>query len=299
MYINFVTLVVKIALNIMLIYWILPPAISAVSCAIATSSVSWLAVVIGFIVIKKHDLFKEYNVAEKLPWFNFKEQWEILKIGVPVGITFVIDFTFFTITSLFIARFGIISAAANQIAGNLCYFIYLVPLSISTSISALTAKQIGANDLCGAKNLGYSALKLGGLISLVLGTSFIIFNYFFVSLYTPEQETLVLASSLLVLVGVYHFFDSLLTIVAGALRGHKRTLIPTFIFAITLWPIGLGGGYYLAFRSHTPYLHGPHGFWVALIASVIVAGILMLAYYQAVVSKQDKTNNNFELSYEN
>ncbi len=289
-YINLITLIVKLALNVMLIFWLLPRSQSAMGCAIATSIVSWLAVIISFFVIKIHHSFKRYNIKVNLPWLDFKEQWEILKIGIPIGVTFVIDYTFFTLTSLFIARFGTTSAAANQIAGNLCYLIYLVPLSISTSISALTARQIGANNPLGAKDISDAALKLGGVISLTLGACFIIFNHLLASFYTSDPNTLILASSLLTLIGVYHFFDALLTITAGALRGYKKTLIPTVIFAVTSWPIGLGGGYFLAFRSHIPYLQGPHGFWVALIISVSVAGILMFTYYTVVAANQKKTN---------
>ncbi len=288
MYICLVTLIIKLILNVVLVYGILPQSLSAVGCAISTTTVNWLAVIIGFIVIKKHKLFTDFQFIEHLPFFNFKEQWEILKIGVPIGIAFVIDFTFFTITGLFIARLGTVSAAANQIVGNLCYLIYLVPLSISTAISALTARQIGAHNYIGAKYIGNAALQLGGVVSFILGLCFIVFHNFLASIYTSEPHTLLLASQLLLLVGVYHFIDALLTITAGILRGYQKTFIPTIIFAVTLWPIGLGGGYYLAFKSDITYLQGPGGFWVALIASVTIANISMLWYYQTIASKQNE-----------
>lgn len=282
MYINFFTLIIKIALNIILIYFIMPEKYSTLACAISTCTVSWISVIISIILIKVHPELKTYSIIGKSKWINFKECWEILRIGIPIGITFLIDFTFFTVTGLFIARLGTVSAAANQIASNLCYLIYLIPLSLSTTISALTAKQLGMGNMIEANNFGAYALKSGAAISFLLAFSYIVLNHFLVSLYTTDPVIADLASSLLILVGIYHFFDALLTILAGILRGYKRTLIPTIIFAISLWPIGLGGGYYLAFHSHYSYLHGPQGFWVALIISVIVAGMLMLAYYKSV-----------------
>lgn len=287
-YINLAMLIIKIMVNFVIIYHVLPAGLNVLGCAISTSTVSWLAVIVSYIIVKKNPEFKHPLASHKLEWINFKEQVEILKIGIPIGITFIIDYTFFTITGLFIARLGAVNAAANQIVGNLCYMIYLVPFSISTAASALVARQLGANNLNEAHKIGISSLKVGGLISLVLSLIFITFNKFLVSIYTTDMNILLLASALLILVGIYHFLDAILTIIGGILRGYKKTFVPTIIFAGTLWPIGLGGGYYLAFLGNINYLRGAYGFWLALIISVTVAGVLMTIYYRLVATKHKR-----------
>lgn len=42
---------------------------------------------------------------------------------------------------------------------------------------------------------------------------------------------------------VYHFFDAILTTIAGILRAYNKTLVPTFIFGVFLWCVGFLGGY--------------------------------------------------------
>ena len=53
---------------------------------------------------------------------------------------------------------------------------------------------------------------------------------------------------------------------AFVLRAYKVAVVPTVIYAVALWGIGLGGGYLLGFNvggSVPAWLQGARGFWVA------------------------------------
>lgn len=286
MYINLLSLLIKVVLNMILVYGVLPKEMGAFGCALATSIVSWFTILTTYLVIRRHPDFTIYRALKKEVSFNFKEQWEILKIGIPIGINFSIDSLFFTLIALLIGQFGTINIAANQIVSNLSYFAYLIPLSIANVSTILIAEKLGSGSEKEARNIGKSVLKLGLIVNLLLSTLFIVFNRSFALIYTSDPKIIALATTLIILMGCYRFFDSFLSIVGGILRGYRKTSIPTFIYAITLWPIGYGIGYYLAFNKGYPLLNGAVGFWFSLIFSAFSACCLMFIYYQYISLKQ-------------
>jgi len=72
---------------------------------------------------------------------------------------------------------------------------------------------------------------------------------------------------------------------AFVLRAYKVAVVPTVIYAVALWGVGLGGGYLLGFDTTgitPPWLTGARGFWVANTASLALAGIGLFVYWRFV-----------------
>jgi MATE family multidrug resistance protein len=76
-----------------------------------------------------------------------------------------------------------------------------------------------------------------------------------VRLYTSDAVVAAVALTLIPYLAAFHIFDALQTGVGFVLRAHKRAVAPTVIYALTLWGVGLFGGYHVAFRG----LWGPRG----------------------------------------
>ena len=73
------------------------------------------------------------------------------------------------------------------------------------------------------------------------------------------------------------------------MRGYKITFIPMLVYTVALWGIGLGGGYALGLQRidavnalgiATPM--GAAGFWLAGVASLVVASAVLFAYFMRV-----------------
>jgi len=93
---------------------------------------------------------------------------------------------------------------------------------------------------------------------------------------------------LLAIVVFYHFFDALQITTAFVLRAYKVAVVPTVIYAVALWGIGLGGGYVLGFDvgGFTPaWLQGARGFWVANSLSLGVAGVGLFLYWRRISTR--------------
>ena len=73
------------------------------------------------------------------------------------------------------------------------------------------------------------------------------------------------------------------------LRSYQLTVVPTLIYALALWGVGLGGGYWLGFNvpgSLPTKLTGAGGFWIANTVSLGVAGVGLLLYCRVVVRRR-------------
>ena len=90
------------------------------------------------------------------------------------------------------------------------------------------------------------------------------------------------AAGLLVIVAIYHVFDALQAVVAQVLRGYKRATAPMAIYMVSLWGVGLAGGYVLGLTDLLGAPRGAAGFWIAATASLLCAGILLALYFDRV-----------------
>ena len=68
-----------------------------------------------------------------------------LQLGIPMGLSYLIEVTSYTFMALFIARFGTTTLAGHQIAGNIGAVLYMTPLSIGIASSTLVSQALGAH----------------------------------------------------------------------------------------------------------------------------------------------------------
>ena len=105
------------------------------------------------------------------------------------------------------------------------------------------------------------------------------------SAYTDDPAVRAVALSLIGYVVVYQIFDAIQTVAAFALRGYKITFLPMFVHLFCFWGVGLFGGWWLALRAPEPM--GVAGFWVASLASLVSAALLLGAVlWRAVRARQ-------------
>jgi MATE family multidrug resistance protein len=88
------------------------------------------------------------------------------------------------------------------------------------------------------------------------------------------NDPAVLANLVPLLAGVVSLLvivDSLQGVLMGALRGCADTLIPTIIYGISFWVVGVPAGYWWGYRQEL----GPFALTWALIAALAVAAVAL------------------------
>jgi multidrug resistance protein, MATE family len=272
MAINVTALLLKIPLNALFIWGAGPiPALGGAGCAVASACLSWLTFALGLAFWLWHPYLRAFHAPGSWrPLWRFQK--ELLRIGVPAGLGTMFEVTSFTLMAVLMARLGAATLSGHQIVGNLTALLFMVPLSISFASGALVAQALGAHRADRARTLSVRALRLaiGAGIAMAITTWFA--RDPILRAYTSDAQTLAAAQRLIALALGFHVFDALQNVSVFLLRSYKVTLVPMLIYAVSLWGIGLGGGYLLAYRGLGPVAPmGSTGLWSAALAGLGLA----------------------------
>jgi multidrug resistance protein, MATE family len=280
-------LVLKVPLNWLFIFGGFGiPAMGGPGCAAATAVVVWIMFLASFVILRtgptyqKFELFGSGFVAPRWP-----AQRELLKLGIPMGLSYLIEVTAFTFMALFIARLGATMVGGHQITANFATVLYMLPLAIASATGTLVAQAVGARDMVHAQRIGQAGIRLAVILSVSIGLLVWAGRYLIVRAYTPNEEIIAAALPLFVFIAFYQLFDAIQVVAAFVLRAYKIAIVPTLMYAFALWGIGLGGGYILGldpFGISPPALHGATGFWMANSLSLAVVAVGLVWYLRRV-----------------
>jgi MATE family multidrug resistance protein len=278
MALNLGGLALKIPLNLVFMHGYLGmPALGGPGCAVSSTIISWIAASAAWTVCRLDGDYRPFGIFARWSWPRWGELLRLVQIGLPIGFNFLVDVTSFTFMALFIARLGVASSGGHQIAANLTSLIYMMPLAMASATGVLTGQAIGAGDLRRARLTGIVGIGSGLACACVVGLLVWFGRDWIAGLYTRDDEVKAVAVTLLAYVAGYHLFDATSAIAVSALRGYKKTVAPMLFNIVSLWGIGLGGGYVLALG---PSMHmGAPGFWIAGTAGVVTGSVLIVLYF--------------------
>ena len=283
MVIQLAGLALKVPLNLVLMYGYFGlPAMGGVGCAWALVIEAWLMLACALAWVLLHPAFKRYRVFARFDAPDWPALWRLVKLGAPIGASFLIDVTSYTFMALFIARLGENWSAGHQIAANLGALCYMVPLALANATSVLVGQAIGAGDYRRARASGWVGLGIGLITALSVAAMVALASTPIAALYSRDAEVVRIAAPLLMLVAAFHIFDATNAVAANALRGYKKAMVPMLAFAVGLWGVGLGGGYLLAYTTTFGRALGAPGFWIGAIVGMAVAALSVTIYFARV-----------------
>jgi MATE family, multidrug efflux pump len=280
---NLLALVLKLPLNALFMYGLLGvPALGAPGCAVATAIDGWLLATLAWGWCLRHTDYRELRLGTRFSPPDRGAITAFLRLGLPIGLTFLADVTAFTFMALFVARLGPVVSAAHQIAANLAVLAYMFPLAVGNATSVLAGQAIGAGDARRARQTCWKAIRLAMAVAVVVSLALWLGAARIAALYTPDPRVQAIAVPLIALVGLYHLADALQTVAVNALRGYKKSAVPMVIYTTALWGLGLGGGVVLGLSNALGPARGVAGFWMAAVASLWVVAVLMVLYLNGV-----------------
>ncbi len=197
----------------------------------------------------------------------------LLRLGLPMGFSNLVEITAFTLVALFIAALGAEVVAGHRIVANLAALAYMLPLSLAIATLSLLGQAVGARDWLRAHAVVKAGMLLAGMSSSLLGLLLWWLASPIVAAYTDDPAVRTVALSLVGYVAAYQFFDALQTVAGHALRAYRITFVPMLIQVFCFWGIGLLGGWWLCWRGE--FALGVQGFWLASVLSLVAAAGLL------------------------
>ena len=164
--------------------------LGASGAALGTTLSQTVSVLIAYVAIRRKAMFPNISKADFKP--DKKMLGKILKVGFPVCIQDgCIQISFIVIT-VFANRRGLSDAAAVGIVEKLIGILFLVPSTMLSTVSALSAQNIGAGKHQRVRQI----LKYAVMIAVVFGTAASIVMQFAaepaVSLFTQDGDVILL-----------------------------------------------------------------------------------------------------------
>ncbi|XAH21762.1 MATE family efflux transporter [Xylophilus sp. GW821-FHT01B05] len=268
------------------------PAMGAVGCAWATVLVNYLMLAIALWMLRTQPLYVPYRLWRRPEAPDLRQLGLFARLGVPAGLSIMVEVTSFTLMALFIARQGTVAAAAHQVAASMAAVLYMAPLSIAIATSARVGYWLGAGDARQARHAVGVGLALAGLAALVLGGTVLVARDSIAALYSRQPAVVAMAGMLLGWVALYHLADALQCVCVFVLRCYRITVSALLAYCLLLWGVGLGGGYWLAY--HGGYGMGrwtsPAAFWTASAGALVLTACTFLLMVRRAVRRSVATN---------
>jgi MATE family multidrug resistance protein len=89
------------------------------------------------------------------------------------------------------------------------------------------------------------------------------------------------ALSLVAWLFLFHVGDAAQAVAASVLRAWRIATVPLVIYAVAIWGVGLGGGYWFAFDAGgmaPRAMQGAPGFWIAAATSLLLTALALVTF---------------------
>jgi MATE family multidrug resistance protein len=255
------------------------PRLELVGAGISSTLVNLATFVALAVLAWRAAPYRRYRVFARL----WRPDWTIfatvLKLGLPIGLTLLLEVGMFSAAALLVGTLGPVPLAAHNVALQLCAIIFMVPLGLSQAATIRVALAAGRRDGAGVRRVGALAAALAVAIMTLPATAFLLVPAWLVRpfLDDPAAQTPLLQTAV-ALLGVAAFFqiaDGLQVVGGGLLRGLKDTTVPMLYAAVGYWGCGLGAATALLWLAEA----GARGVWFGLLIGLTVTAALALTRF--------------------
>ncbi len=198
-----------------------------------------------------------------------------LRIGLPTGVQQTLVSLGMMALTRIVNGFGTTAIAAYAAASRLDSFASMPAMNLSQALSTFTGQNMGAGKTERVKKGHWSAIVLGGAISLAVGGSVVLFGPALMGLFTKDAAVIALGARYLLIVGATYLLFSTMFINNGVMRGAGDAFIPMINTLLALWLVRIP----LALLFSGPLGMGTDGIWWSVPAGWLMGTVFSTWYY--------------------
>jgi MATE family multidrug resistance protein len=205
---------------------------------------------------------------------------EILKVGLPIGLTVAAESGLFSVAAIMMGRLGTDETAAHAVALQLAATAFMVPLGLGMAATVRVGLAFGRGDVEGVRKAGWTSVGLGVGFMALTASLFLAMPHALVTIFLDSHdpanaEALMLAASYLGIAGLFQLADGAQVVAAHSLRGLSDTRTPSLLAILGYWFVGLPTAYVLGFVFD---LRGI-GVWLGLATGLGFVAVLLLVRF--------------------
>lgn len=256
------------------------PRLELRGAALATGFVN-LFMFLGLLAYTQtHRKLKRFHILVRF----FKPDWprfrEILKVGLPIGLTVAAEVGLFSIAAILMGRLGTNETAAHAVALQLASTAFMVPLGLGMAATVRVGLAYGRGDAEGVRLAGWSAIVMGTGFMALTAALFLAVPHALVAIFLDSSDpanatALMLAATYLGIAGIFQLVDGAQVVAAHSLRGLSDTRTPMLLAIFGYWFVGLPTAYVLGFVFN---LRGV-GVWIGLAVGLAFVAMLLVSRF--------------------
>ena len=263
------------------------PALGMEGAAIVSFGVNTLSFVLIVIYVQSRPEMRRYELFVRFWRPDWPAFFEVLHLGLPIGLTILAEVSLFTVASLLMGSIGTIELAAHGIALQLTSIAFMFPYGLAQAATVRVGVAHGRGDHQGVRRASLAVIGVASLIALSGGVLFALVPTTLAGIFLDRQspeaaQVLAYAGPLVIIAGIFQLVDGLQAIASGLLRGLKDTRVPMILALIAYWPIGFVCAWSFAF----PLGLGGIGVWLGFLCGLAAAAILLNWRYFRMLARQ-------------
>jgi MATE family multidrug resistance protein len=255
------------------------PAMGASGAALATSITRWVMFIAIFIYIRWLPDGAQYGIGIGARW-RPGDLKRLMWLGLPLGLAIALESSCFASMILMAGWLGATSLATMHAAINLTSLVYMLTIGLATAAAIRVANAIGADSWRDAAAAGWVGVAVELLIMTLIALCIFLGAPVIAHAYSDDTEVLALLIPVLALTAAMIIIDGLQGVLMGVLRGTADTLIPTIVYGLSFWAVGVPIGYVFGFRQAI----GPMALMSGLTISLGIAMIMLAWRFYALTS---------------
>ncbi len=210
------------------------PRLEVKGAAIATFVASAVSAILYLIVFFSRQYAQRFNTRSAFR-FVWKNIWRLLRIGLPIGLLWLLDMGSFAVFSTVIRYIDETFLAAHQAAITLMSTSFMPLSGLSAAATILVGQYIGAGKKHHARKSGYTAIKISLGYCFVIAILFFTIPHLLISIISRDAMVIQQGAKLLMMAALFQLSDGLGICSSGALRGAGDTRFPMIISILYAW----------------------------------------------------------------
>jgi multidrug resistance protein, MATE family len=208
---------------------------------------------------------------------EWQRMGELIRKGVPVGLTIAAEAGLFSGAAFLMGRIGASELAGHTIALQVAALAFQIPFGIGQAATIRVGYHYGARNPQALARAGWTAIALGAGFMTLTAAIMLLAPRLVLGIYVDTEAPanaalMAFAVQFMLVAAAFQLFDGLQAVAAGALRGLQDTRVPMALALFGYWVPGLGTAVWLGFFTPFQGL----GIWIGLAVGLIVVASLLL-----------------------